>query len=100
MIEEFVRFASSNLQYSYKLVLAKVLVEKADSDGRVSLDDVENGFREFYQNRLEQDLLADGKAAKVNKINGMSEAELKSHIMSNPYNAFEELAGCIFRMGS
>lgn len=99
MIEEFVRFASSNLQYSYKLVLAKVLVEKADSDGRVSLDDVENGFREFYQNRLEQDLLADGKAAKVNKINGMSEAELKSHIMSNPYNAFERVGWMYFQDG-
>ena len=78
---------TTRLNYSYKLVLLNCVFELADDQGIAIFSDVVNYFRQFYVDRIVTHGSADKPGARVNSINDISDAGLKTLIAENPLNA-------------
>lgn len=79
-----------DMSYSYKPVLLKAMLEYADDNGRVLLDDVVNYFMDFYQDRKNKELTVE-KPNSIYVKNDYTKQQVKSNILSNPFKRFEDM---------
>ena len=79
-----------DMSYSYKPVLIKAILEYADKNGRVKLDDIVSYFRNFYEGRKTNGLIPE-KASSIFAKSGYTDKEAQRNILSNPFKRFEDM---------
>lgn len=96
---EFRKYVSSSqLQFSYKLVLLKAMLQAVNADGMADIAVLEQFFRNYYLRRMESGLRPDAEGAVVSDINSLTIRALQQHILRNPFAAYEG-AGWMFQSG-
>jgi len=95
----FARYVvSSNLQYSYKLVLLRAMLAMADDNGGVDIDGVVDSFRDYYLARVNAGLVVDRQGAAINNVLAMSIGAIRTLVLDNPFGAYSR-AGWMQRVG-
>ena len=79
-----------DMSYSYKPVLIKAVLEYADSNGRVKLDDIVSYFRSYYESRREKGLVVE-KSNSLFAKGGYTDKEAQRNILFNPFKRFEDM---------
>ena len=79
-----------DMSYSYKPVFIKAVLEHADKDGRVRLDEIASYFRSFYEGRRNAGLTPEKKNSIFAK-GGYTDTEAVRNILSNPFKRFEDM---------
>jgi superfamily II DNA or RNA helicase len=79
-----------DMSYSYKPVLLKAMLEYADENGRVLLDDAVNYFMDFYQDRKNKGLIVE-KPNSIYTKGDYTKQQVKRNILSNPFKRFEDM---------
>ena len=85
---EFIR--KMDMTYSYKPVLMLAILEHIDDKGRIRICDIVDYFIEFYNNRIEQGLVAE-KPKSIFSKKEINEVEAKRNILSNPFKRFADM---------
>ncbi len=78
------------MSYSYKPVLIKAVLKYADSKGQVKLADIVLYFRDFYNNRRENNLAAE-KPNSIFATDDFTDKDCERNILSNPFKRFEDM---------
>ena len=79
-----------DMSYSYKPVLLKAVLQYADKQGRVKIEDIVSYFKAYYENRRAKGL----KVEKQNSIfakGGYTDKEAERNILSNSFKRFEDM---------
>lgn len=79
-----------DMSYSYKPVLLKAVLQYADKQGRVKIEDIVAYFKAYYEDRRVKGL----KVEKQNSIfakGGYTDKEAERNILSNPFKRFEDM---------
>ena len=79
-----------DMSYSYKPVLLKAVLQYADKQGRVKIEDIVAYFKTYYEDRRNKGL----KVEKQNSIfakGGYTDKEAERNILSNPFKRFEDM---------
>jgi superfamily II DNA or RNA helicase len=79
-----------DMSYSYKPVLIKAVLNCADNNGRVKLEDIVEYFKNYYEARR----LAKKTVEKSNSIfakGGYTDKEAERNILSNPFKRFQDM---------
>ena len=79
-----------DMSYSYKPVLLKAVLAKADSRGKVRLDDISAYFRDFYEQRRSAGLVVE-KPNSIFTKGGYTDKEAQRNILANPFKRFEDM---------
>ena len=79
-----------DMSYSYKPVLIQSIFARANADGRVSLSDIVQDFRQFYEDRRAAGLIVE-KPKSLFAKGGYTDKEAERNILSNPFKRFEEM---------
>jgi superfamily II DNA or RNA helicase len=89
--EKFMEFVDKmDMSYSYKPVLLLAMLEHADRNGRVLIDDIIDYYIDFYEDRKKRGLAAEKKKSFVNNEE-IDRSECKRNIFSNPFKRFEDM---------
>lgn len=88
MFMEMIR--QMDMSYSYKPVLWKAILLKADNKGRVRLEDIVSYFRNFYDNRRALGLTVE-KAKSVYLNESITDKQILQNILIYPYKRFEDI---------
>lgn len=84
MVEEM------DMSYSYKPVLLKAILQNADKQGRVKIDDIVTYFRAFYEDRRARGEVIEKHNSIFAKGN-YTDKEAARNILSNPFKRFEDM---------
>ena len=84
MVEEM------DMSYSYKPVLLKAILQNADKQGRVKIDDIVTYFRAFYEDRRARGEVVEKHNSIFAKGN-YTDKEAARNILSNPFKRFEDM---------
>lgn len=84
MIEEM------DMSYSYKPVLLKAILQNADKQGRVKIDDLVAYFKAFYEDRRARGEVVEKQNSIFAKGN-YTDKEAARNILSNPFKRFEDM---------
>ena len=84
MVEEM------DMSYSYKPVLLKAILQNADKQGRVKIDDIVTYFRAFYEDRRARGEVVEKHNSIFAKGN-YTDNEAARNILSNPFKRFEDM---------
>ena len=84
MVEEM------DMSYSYKPVLLKAILQNADKQGRVKIDDIVTYFRAFYEDRRARGEVVEKQNSIFAKGN-YTDKEAAHNILSNPFKRFEDM---------
>lgn len=84
MVEEM------DMSYSYKPVLVKAILQNADKQGRVKIDDIVTYFRAFYEDRRARGEVVEKHNSIFAKGN-YTDKEAARNILSNPFKRFEDM---------
>lgn len=84
MVEEM------DMSYSYKPVLLKAILQNADKQGRVKIDDLVTYFRAFYEDRRARGEIVEKQNSIFAKGN-YTDKEAARNILSNPFKRFEDM---------
>lgn len=84
MVEEM------DMSYSYKPVLLKAILQNADKQGRVKIDDIVAYFKAFYEDRRERGEVVEKQNSIFAKGN-YTYKEATRNILSNPFKRFEDM---------
>ena len=84
MVEEM------DMSYSYKPVLLKAILQNADKQGRVKIDDLVTYFRAFYEDRRARGEVVEKQNSIFAKGN-YTDKEAARNILSNPFKRFEDM---------
>ena len=79
-----------DMSYSYKPVLLKAILQNADKQGRVKIDDIVTYFRAFYEDRRARGEVVEKQNSIFAKGNYMDK-EAARNILSNPFKRFEDM---------
>ena len=79
-----------DMSYSYKPVLLKAILQNADKQGRVKIDDIVTYFRAFYEDRRERGEVVEKSNSIFTKGN-YADKEAARNILSNPFKRFEDM---------
>lgn len=79
-----------DMSYSYKPVLLKAILQNADKQGRVKIDDIVAYFRVFYEDRRERGKVVEKQNSIFAKGN-YTDKEAARNILSNPFKRFEDM---------
>lgn len=79
-----------DMSYSYKPVLVKSILEYADKNGRVKLDDIVSYFKSFYEDRRAKGLIPE-KVKSIFAKGGYTDKDAQRNILSNPFKRFEDM---------
>lgn len=84
MVEEM------DMSYSYKPVLFKAVLQNADKQGRVKLDDIVAYFRAFYEDRRARGEVVE-KQNSIFAKGSYTDKDAARNILSNPFKRFEDM---------
>lgn len=84
MVEEM------DMSYSYKPVLLKAILQNADKQGRVKIDDLVAYFKAFYEDRRARGEVVEKQNSIFAKGN-YTDKEAARNILSNPFKRFEDM---------
>ena len=84
MVEEM------DMSYSYKPVLLKAILQNADKQGRVKIDDLVTYFRAFYEDRRARGEVVE-KQNSIFAKGSYTDKEAARNILSNPFKRFEDM---------
>lgn len=88
--ERFFDFVSRmDMNTSYKPVLLLGLLKLADSAGRIKTTELTGFFRDFYQQRLTEGLVVEGKKKKMSRVAELSDNEIEGIMLTKPFEKFE-----------
>ena len=79
-----------DMSYSYKPVLLKAVLAKADKRGRVKISELAEYFRSFYEDRRKRGLIVEKKNSIFAK-GGYTDKQAESNILANPFKRFEDM---------
>lgn len=79
-----------DMSYSYKPVLLKAILEHADKNGRVKIEDIVSYFKNFYEGRRAAGLIVE-KSNSIFAKGGYTDKEAERNILSNPFKRFEDM---------
>lgn len=79
-----------DMSYSYKPVLMKAVLAKADAKGRIKLSDIVDHFRCYYEARRNAGQTVE-KANSIYAKGGYTDKEAERNILSNPFKRFEDM---------
>ena len=79
-----------DMSYSYKPVLLKAILQNADKQGRVKIDDLVTYFRAFYEDRRARGEVVEKQNSIFAKGN-YTDKEAARNILSNPFKRFEDM---------
>ena len=79
-----------SMSYSYKPVLIKAILLYANDKGQIKLSDIVSYFKEYYETRKQQGLIAE-KANSLYMRDDYTEKESEHNILSNPFKRFEDM---------
>lgn len=79
-----------DMSYSYKPVLLKAILQNADKQGRVKIDDIVTYFRAFYEDRRARGEVVEKHNSIFAKGN-YTDKEVVRNILSNPFKRFEDM---------
>jgi len=79
-----------DMSYSYKPVLIKAVLARADDKGRVKLGDIVAYFRDFYEQRRTAGLVVE-KAASIYAKGCYTDKDVERNILANPFKRFEDM---------
>lgn len=79
-----------DMSYSYKPVLLKAILQNADKQGRVKIDDIVTYFRAFYEDRRARGEVVEKHNSIFAKGN-YTDKEAVRNILSNPFKRFEDM---------
>lgn len=79
-----------DMSYSYKPVLLKAILQNADKQGRVKIDDIVEYFKAFYEDRRERGEVVEKSNSIFTKGN-YADKEAARNILSNPFKRFEDM---------
>lgn len=79
-----------DMSYSYKPVLLKAILQNADKQGRVKIDDLVAYFRAFYEDRRARGEVVEKHNSIFAKGN-YTDKEAVRNILSNPFKRFEDM---------
>lgn len=89
--QKFMDFVNQmDMSFSYKPVLLKAIFDFNDEDGNVSICDIVEYFKDFYDTRKEQGLIAE-KATSIFQKGGYSDKDVERNILSNPFKRFADM---------
>ena len=84
MVEEM------DMSYSYKPVLLKAILQNADKQGRVKIDDLVAYFKALYEDRRARGEVVEKQNSIFAKGN-YTDKEAARNILSNPFKRFEDM---------
>ena len=84
MVEEM------DMSYSYKPVLLKAILQNADKQGRVKIDNLVAYFKAFYEDRRARGEVVEKQNSIFAKGN-YTDKEAARNILSNPFKRFEDM---------
>lgn len=88
--ELFLEFVKRmDMATSYKPVMLQSLVTCVDEQGKARLDEVVRGFHSFYLQRERDCLTVERTTARMAKASALSEEEVRSVMLSMPFEKFE-----------
>lgn len=79
-----------DMSYSYKPVFLKAILENADANGKVKLDDLVSYFKSFYETRRNKGLIVE-QSRSIFAKGGYTDKEVERNILSNPFKRFEDM---------
>ena len=79
-----------DMSYSYKPVLLKAILQYADKNGRVSLNDIVTCFRNYYESRRAQGLVVE-KSNSIFAKGNYTDKTAERNILANPFKRFEDM---------
>lgn len=79
-----------DMSYSYKPVLIKAIIHHADNKGRVKISDITAYFRNYYENRRENNQAVE-KPNSIYARGDYSDKEIERNVLSNPFKRFEDM---------
>jgi len=79
-----------DMSFSYKPVLLKAMLARADENGRVRVEDLVDYFIDFYTGRKEKGLVVEKKTSIYCK-EGFTRKEVERNIFANPFKRFEDM---------
>ena len=90
-MEKFMEMVEKmDMSYSYKPVLLYAMLENADENGKVAVEDLIDYFIYFYENRRKKGLIVEKK--KCIYLRGdYTRNEVMKNIFSNPFKRFEDM---------
>jgi predicted Fe-S protein YdhL (DUF1289 family) len=78
------------MSYSYKPVLIKAILERADAKGNVSISELVAYFKKFYQDRKNKGLIVEKpKSLYVEDV--YDDKKIERNILGNPFKRFEDM---------
>ena len=83
-------FEEMDMSYSYKPVLLKAILQNADKQGRVKIDDLVAYFKAFYEDRRARGEVVEKQNSIFAKGN-YTDKEAARNILSNPFKRFEDM---------
>ncbi|MBA4192129.1 MAG: DNA helicase [Planctomycetaceae bacterium] len=88
--ELFLAFVNKmDMSASYKPVMLRALLELADEDGRVRVDDAARAFHKFYSDRRRTSLVVEKASARMNDPHMTTEA-VRQLMLDMPFRKFEQ----------
>lgn len=79
-----------DMDYSYKPVLLKAMLNAADSNGRAAVEDIVDYFIDFYEDRKQKGLVVEKKPSLYCKED-YTRKEVEKNIFANPFKRFEDM---------
>lgn len=90
ILQDFEDFIEENtLTFSFKLVFMLGMLELANEEGEVKIEDLMKYYKQFYLNRIERGLPVDRPNCVYTKDYLEDDVKLKQSILSNPFEKFE-----------
>lgn len=89
--DKFMDFVTAmDMSFSYKPVLLKAIFDGVDENGVVRLCDIADYFTAFYENRLQNGLLAE-KTSSIYQKGGYTQKDVVNNILANPFKRFADM---------
>jgi superfamily II DNA or RNA helicase len=79
-----------DMNFSYKPVLLKAMLEHVDENGKVRVEDIVDYFIHFYDQRKEQGVIVE-KRNSIYCKDGYTRKEVERNIFANPFKRFEDM---------
>ena len=90
ILEDFEKFIDENtLTFSFKLIFMLNMLRLADKEGEVCIDDLIEGYRSFYMDRIHRELPVDRPNCAYNEEFLEDTVKVKRSILTNPFEKFE-----------
>ena len=79
-----------DMSYSYKPVLLKAVLQYADKQGRVKIEDIVAYFKAYYEDRRAKGRIVE-KQNSIFAKGVYTDKEAERNILSNPFKRFEDM---------